>query len=344
MSSFSIRETLVSRRLLLVLLVIGLGGCVENFVADVDAPSPPPLVVDGRVLSGPGPHTVTLSTAAAFEQSVEGIAERIDDARVLIVNDSTNTETQLRQTGPGEYQTEEGELVGTPGHTYHLEVTLPDGRQYRSVPAQMPEPVPLDSVFAEFTSSPTPRISVFATADDPKGTTNYYRWSVRNVRRLIRESLTPPFRCWKRKSPSQIPILEDRLLDSGRIQQRVFSIPTGRKTSTPNQVDVQQLTITEEAHDFWLKVEEQVEDFDDPFSAPPNPIRGNIVPVQDSLKRALGYFEVAGASRESTVCFRQQSFEDAPRASRRPPRCPNPELGVPGVVFDPPSNWVCTDL
>lgn len=333
-----------ARTILLLLFAFGLLGCIDKFVADVDVPSPRPLVVDGRVTSGPGPHTVTLSLAAAFERSQEGRLARVENAQVSIVDDSTGNRVSLSHTGLGIYEASEDELPGIPGHAYHLEVTLPDGRQYRSRPEQMPEPVPLDSAFVRYTPGPAQRIKVFAAADDPEASTNYYRWSLRVTRKHPIQSLTPPFACWTEvDGRSQVPILEDRLIDGGRIaRQTVFSIPTGFNASRLHQVDVQQLTITEAAYEFWSKVEEQVEDADDPFSAPPRPIRGNIIPVQDSIDSALGYFEAAGTSRRVTVCFQQSNFEEAPRGIRPEDGCPPANDVSQGVVFEAPSYWICS--
>lgn len=338
-------HTVTLRIGVVLLLVGGACGCVEPFNADVEAPSPRPLVVDGRITSGPGPHTVTLSLAAAFEQSLEGAIDRVGGARVSIVDLDTGRQVPLRETQTGTYETEKRALVGTPGHSYRLEITLADGRRYRSVPAPMPEPVPLDSVFVGFDDTPVPRIKVFATAKDPKTASNFYRWRVRTTREFPIESLNPPFWCWGRetRAPSQVPILDDRLIDGRRIaKQLVFSIQPGFKASRLNQVDVRQLTITKDAHGFWSKVEEQVEEADDPFSAPPRPIQGNIIPVQDSIDRALGYFEVAGASQRSTVCFRQSKIEGTPPATPPTSGCPPVNSPSGSATFDRPAHWICS--
>lgn len=334
----SLSGTLI--RIVIVAAVFFMGvGCVDEFVADVDAPSPRPLVVDGGITSGPGPHSVTLSLAAAFEQSLEGATDRVEGADVAIVDRDTETRVQLQETTRGRYETEEGELTGVPGHEYRLEITLPDGRMYRSQPERMPEPVSLDSTSAVYDASPAQRIKVLAAFDDPEDEKNYYRWSVRVTRQYPIKSNTPPFVCWARvgAADNQFPLLDDRLVSGAAISnQVVYAVPPGPSASRMNQVDVRQLAITEEAYDFWSRVEEQVEDTDDPFSAPPGPIRGNVVAVQDTVERALGYFEVAGASRRTTTCFRQSDFEDAPVPSPPEGRCPG------GGVAEEPDYWACS--
>jgi hypothetical protein len=326
-----------------LLLAASLLGCVEEFSANVDPPSPRPLVVDGGVTSGPGPHRVRLSLAAAFEQSLEGNIQRIEGAEVAIVDDSTGRRVELSPAEiSGKYRTEEGEFTGVPGHAYHLEVTLPDGRRYRSVPQRMPEPVPMDSVFATFDPSPQPRIRVKAAARDPEGTEQYYRWGNEVLHEYGWSRPSPPFYCWEegRLGSSQVSILSDRLIDGGRIQQQVvYSIPPSLRASYPSQVDVRQFTITEEAFRFWSKVREQVEEAGNPFSAPPAPIRGNVVSVQDSTDRALGYFQVAGVSQKQTECFKQKDFEDAPA----PFPLDNPACPIDrGATFERPEEWVCS--
>ena len=321
------------------IVLFGGMGCVDTFMADVDPPSPRPLVVDGGITSGPGPHSVTLSLAAAFEQSLEGATERVEGAEVSIVDRNTETRVQLQETIAGRYETKEGELTGKPGHEYRLEITLPDGRAYRSRPEQMPSPVPLDSSFAIYDSSPRQGIKVLSAFEDPEGRKNYYRWSVRVTRQYPIEAFTPPYTCWRQEDPemNQIPLLDDRLVSGSEISnQVVYVMPPGPSATRVNQVDVRQLTLTEEAYDFWSRVEQQTEDIDDPFSAPPGPIRGNVIPVQDTVEQALGYFEVAGASEPEPTCFRQSDFEDAPSTSF-------PGFGCPtGGQFERPDYWVCS--
>lgn len=330
------------RSISLLFFSLFLFGCVEPFSADLDRPSPAPLVVDGSITTGSGPHSVVLSEAAAFEQSQEGISRRIEGAKVVVADHDADTRVTLEETEVGRYETEKGELPGVPGHVYHLEVTLSDGRKYESVPKQMPEPVPLDSIFATYEASPNGRIKVSATADDPEDTSNRYRWSVRNIREYPINSLEPPFYCWEPVPTSQITVLDDRLIDGGRIEQAVYSVPPGPGASRLNQVNVRQLTLTKEAYDFWSKVAEQVEDADDPFSSPPRPIRGNIEPVQDSIDRALGYFEVVGASEVSTTCFRQSDFEEAPPGSRPSGACTPASVPSRDALFERPSDWICS--
>jgi len=324
----------------LLLLSAGTFGCIDAFETDVDAPAPRPLVVDGRVTSGPGPHEVTLTLASAFEQSIEGQTQQVDSARVSIIDETRGTRVRLDQTGPGVYTTDRGELVGTPKHTYRLEIALPDGRRYRSRPETMPEPVPLDSLYTDYVPTPVPKVKVYATADDPNRK-NYYRWSTRVTREYPISSTTPPFYCWETsiRPPSQVPILDDQFIEGNRIDRKVvYALPPGPKLARMNQVDVRQYTLTRAAYDFWSKVREQVEGAGDPFSAAPTPIRGNVISVQDSSDRALGYFSAVGTSRQRTQCLRQGRNDDTPRPPDIDPSC----LPERGVTFDRPPYWTCT--
>jgi len=321
-------------RILSVLLCVAVGtsGCVEPFSADVDPPSPRPLVIDGGITTGPGPHSVTLFLAAAFEQSLEGDLDRISGAEVIMVNDSTGSRTLLQKGDLiGNYRTQEGEIVGRPGHAYHVEITLPDGREYRSIPERMPEPVPIDTLSTEWDSN-TERIKVIASASDPADTSNFYRWSTRVTRELVA-------RCWQNVSTSSIFARSDRLVEGNLFAEEVFSIEPGTDASFLHQVDVQQRAITQEAHAFWSKVQTQIENAGDPFSPPPAPIRGNVVRAQDSTNFALGYFEVAGTAQRQTVCFAQADVEGAPT----PPPAQEDVCRRRNVSETPPSYWTCSE-
>lgn len=336
-------RVVVGRVLILTVMVLVGTGCVDPLDLDVDAPKPPPLVVDGIVTDGPGPHEVRLTRAAAYEQSLDGLHRSVSGATVTITDETTDERVRLDESArSGTYRSEAGALMGVPGHSYRLDVTLADGTRYHSSSETMPRPVPIDSLFVEFVSEPTPGFAVLVSADEPAGTPRFYRWSVRSTFEapVLPEPRVPPFFCWADDGVGrEISVRDDRLIDGGRIEQeRVRFVPASGKTSLAYQVDVRQQTITRDAFDFWKTVETQVEQTGNTFAPPPSPVRGNIVNATNSEHQPLGFFSAAGQT-VATVCIHARDFPEAPFTpiGRQDNTCNGGEVG-----FQRPAFWKCS--
>lgn len=327
----------------LLCFIVATTGCIEVFSPEVSAPSSPPLVVEGTVVNGTGPHEVRLTRAAAFEQSLDGLVRGVSDASVTITDTTIGRTVLLRETErSGMYRTEADELSGTPGSTYRLDIVLIDGTHYRSTPQTMPPPVPIDSVTVAFDTSPTPGFSIGVEAPEPAGEPNFYRWSVRATYEaaIFPEPRTPPFFCWADDSSSNmVPLREDLLIDGKRIvQEPVHFVPLTQKTSLGYQVDVRQQTLTTDAFAFWEAIKEQIENTGDTFAPPPSPIRSNIRNLTDPSFAALGFFTAVGQT-EATVCVNPRDFPEAPfpGTGREDDTCNGPR-----VSFQRPPYWVCS--
>jgi hypothetical protein len=327
----------------IVLMVAWTTGCIDPLTPDVDAPRPAPLVVDGSVTDGPGPHEVRVTRAAAFEQSGEGAIRGVPGAAVTIIDETTGRRVGLTEASPtGTYRTAAGELTGTPGHAYRLQVTLSDGTVIRSETETMPPPVPIDSARAVYVAEPSPGFEVRVSSPEPAGAPSYYRWSVRSTFEapVLPEPMVPPFFCWAEDGIGQeVAVRSDRLIDGERIvDERVRFVEAGSKTSLAYQVDVTQRTLTQSAFAFWTQIEEQVEDVGDPFAPPPSPVRGNLRNETNPEARVLGYFSAAGAT-QATVCIDARTDPGAPLV---PFRDADDPCAREEVSFQVPSYWTCS--
>lgn len=327
----------------LIALLLATTGCIDALTPDVDAPRPAPLVVDGSLTDGPGPHEVRITRAAAFEQSGEGAIRGVPGAVVTITDETTGRRVRLAETSPtGTYRTAVGELAGTPGHAYRLQVTLSDGTVIRSETETMPPPVPIDSARAVFVSEPSPGFEVRVSSPEPAGAPSYYRWSVRSTFEapILPAPMLPPFFCWADDGIGQeVAVRSDRLIDGERIvDERVRFVEAESKTSLAYQVDVTQRTLTQSAFAFWTQIEEQVEDIGDPFAPPPSPVRGNLRNETNPEARVLGYFSAAGAT-QATVCISARTDPEAPVFPFRDSDNP---CAREAVSFQVPSYWTCS--
>lgn len=128
-----------------LMLLLSLCGCQEIYVPDELNSDSKILVINGAVTNNGGPHKVTIAWATPFLSSS---TEPVNDATVNIVDNNGQT-YPLRQTAKGIYETYSDHLMGTPGKSYTLKVTLPDGTPYHSESITMVPPIDLNTLSAE---------------------------------------------------------------------------------------------------------------------------------------------------------------------------------------------------
>jgi hypothetical protein len=144
--------------------------CQHEITVDL-AQAETQTVIEGAVSDAPGPYTVKVTRTNNLSEATTYPA--VSGATVLISDDLGVTDT-LREATPGIYQTQQ--LVGRPGHTYTLRVTV-DGKTTTAI-STMPPAVSLDTLlFRDFArpggSSGFATLPVF---QDPTTLGNNYRF------------------------------------------------------------------------------------------------------------------------------------------------------------------------
>lgn len=310
------------RSLLPVLIVslVSLGittGCIDPLSPDLEE-SPAPLVVDGLLTDGPGPHEVQLSRAGAFEQSLSGIDFPVPDAEVIIEDDAGNqVRLNERQRDSGIYVTDEGALIGTVGRTYTLRITLPDGSTYTSTPEQM-RPVPrLDTLIVRPTEEPEGSLKVLAGFTEPEESGQFYRWSLNSVAGFgidvipncsgsDRESDICFFR--DTRTTGFANVTNDQLINGKSVLRPIRTFESESPSlNVPHAMRVQQQSLTPEAYTFWNAIREQIDNNGTTFSNPPSRIEGNVRNPDDPTDVALGFFQVSAVSL-ATRCIDPEDY------------------------------------
>jgi hypothetical protein len=132
-----------------ILLFLIINGCIDT--ADIDVPAfKYQLVVDGFITTDPGPYTVKLYRSRPLGNYVDLdrlIVEKF--AKITLKDDAGNSEL-LNETAEGVYQTKINGMQGQTGRSYHLEITLVNGKQYESSPDQIRPVGEVTSINYEF--------------------------------------------------------------------------------------------------------------------------------------------------------------------------------------------------
>ena len=199
---------------------------------------------------------------------------------------------------------------GTPGHTYQIEVALPDGETFSSAPEKMPVLIGNDDVYysiekEEFTDedgivADRYFIKIYTShalpsAEEPV----FLKWHVEEVYILSPTDFPDPFG----NVPPSCYI--DQPVDPQRIV--LFSTEGIKATSIPDllvasrQVDATfkerhyfttfQSSITREAYEYWRKVDILANQTGSIFDGPPARVQGNIASTSNPEEEVHGYFQ-----------------------------------------------------
>ena len=261
-------------------------GCQEDIVTPK---GPTRLVVEGWVTDQVEPFQVSLSETVDF--GLSGPLPRVTGAQVSIEDDQGNTYSLDQEVGPGLYQTSDS-FAGVRGRSYRLQIMTPDGEQYASIWELLSPVPPIDTLVSNLntfiggfpTFNVTINIVVFVNYTDPQGKGDFYRWKIYIDGDLLTD-------------PPNLLLAEDRIEDGNqRSLELNFGIVSGLR------VRVEQMSLSESAHDFLSLLKSQTLDLGEPFGVAPAPILGNISNQNDPNQMVLGYF---GAS---SVSSREISF------------------------------------
>jgi hypothetical protein len=119
-----------------ILILILINGCIDP--ANIDVPEfKYQLVVDGFITTDPGPYTVKLYRSRPLGAAVDLdrlIAEKF--ANITLKDDAGNSEL-LTEIEEGIYRTKTDGIQGEVGRSYHIEITLVNGKIYESIPEEI---------------------------------------------------------------------------------------------------------------------------------------------------------------------------------------------------------------
>jgi hypothetical protein len=245
-----------------------LASCTKVINVDLNS-SNPQYVIEGDVTDSAGPYLVRITRSVNFSE--ESNYPAVSNALVTISDNGGSTDT-LQYSGEGYYQTQH--LVGTPGHTYALNVQV-DGASFTAVDA-MPMPVKMDSLLIEYnTDRPTkPSYYPQPVYRDPAGVQNFYRFIV---------SLNG----YPRKA---IYSRTDQLNDGLIVKRTLADRDTTYKAGDALKVEMQ--CITEPMYKYYQSLSQTIQQNS---ATPANP-SSNI-----SGKGALGYFSAHTVSTRAVV-------------------------------------------
>ncbi len=204
------------------------------------------------------------------------------------------------------------DVTGVEGRTYYIQINLPDGGTYKSLPEKMPEPAIQESVNykivrKELTDSEgsvvkQDNIEIFSNSTiTPSKEPIYLKWGVEETFLLSPTDFPDPFgvippSCFisQNTDPQRIVLFDgsevsttsinnllvaNRMIDWSFLERHYFT--------------VYQSSITKDAYDYWSKVNIVANQVGTIFDTPPATIIGNIIREGDPNEKTLGYFQAS---------------------------------------------------
>lgn len=294
------------------------------------------LVVDGLITNLPGPYQVKLfyytNELDAFGRSQ---FEPVTLAQVSIFDDQQN-KYNLTEKGSGIYETDANELTGEIGRSYYLSIITKTGVQYQSSSQRISDAGEITDLYFEFEERDKPKFedifNVYINSTGVLNKENLFRWRWTTIHKTVArpELHMEPIPRGERPAPEPCSgyIYNGQLVKVGdctccicwsynysdgafvsqndyvsEIQfnkQYLGMIPiTSMHFYERYYIEVQQLSLSEEAYDFWNLVEKQQKGSTDIFQPNAIKIRGNIKGITDPGEEVLGFFGASGVASRS---------------------------------------------
>ncbi len=305
------------------------------------------LVVDATFTDAPGPHTVTLTYTSTLSHNYSNRIF-VSGATVRIIDETLGLITGLNQTAPGKYQTA-STWKTVVGREYTLHIQLSDGREYRSdtqlvYPAGNIDTLAMvylpNSINQNDQSQPQNSYGIYIDSRGEEGQPNFFRWRWTGTYQVETDPASktridpvcncevpdPPAcsfglcsccLCWVNDFSSQAMVSNNQLsTDYAFYNVFLGKIPIEPfRFSQKYHIEVEQLSLSESAYEFWKLVQAQQQGSTDIFQPNAIKIRGNLEAVTNPEEKVFGMVAFSSVTKASRFIYRYE---------------------VPGTISDPP--------
>jgi Domain of unknown function (DUF4249) len=311
------------------------------------------LVVDGLITNRPGPYQVKLYYSNPLSTTKLRPFDPVTLAQVFIVDDQNN-KYNLAEVRQGVYETNGVELTGQIGRGYYLTIKTKAGKEYQSDIERIKPSGEINNLYFEFQDNNNPdstyALKVFIDLKGELEEDNLFRWRWTTIHKTKsnpeRETRTTPsgeipvpqlcsgYRyerreliqfgdctcciCWSYNYSPVAMVSKNAFVNEIEFNKQYLGlIPvTSMHFYDRYYIEVEQLSLSEEAYHYWSLIEKQQAGSMDLFQPNAIKIRGNIKNINNAEEEVLGFFGASGAAVKSL--YIQQSevpFELPPLAA-----------------------------
>ncbi|MBL7873489.1 MAG: DUF4249 family protein [Cyclobacteriaceae bacterium] len=305
------------------------------------------IVIAGQVSPLKDRSSIQIGSASEDER----LPVPISGAEVKLLDSDGNRYYYIENSSfEGTYTLENTTAV--PGRTYHIEVTLPTGSVYTSIPETMPisvgtlstnfDVVAEEFIDAEGTLSQLDFIKIFANSQFPVGSSmSHFRWSVEETYLLSPTdfpdpfgSIPPPCFISQNADPQRVTLLDLTTTAITQVNQKLIaSRIVDFSFLERHYFTSYQTALSNNAFEYWSKVNILANQVGSIFDTPPAKIKGNIINVSNGKEEVLGYFQAVNESYDRfftlpyllpiKIQVRKCDFTGSFNSLDYPPRCIN---------------------
>lgn len=309
----------------IILIFIGLFGCLDPFIPDIPNSQQDFLVVDGIITDRAGPYTVKILKSSSLNEENEYAS-----GLVVSIEEKDGTTEILVESSAGVYQT--NNLQGEAGKSYRLNINY-QGQQYQSTWETIYASPAMDSIYFQAETRGTADketdqngVQFFVDNHGFENGVRYFRyeweetWQLGVNWRVYRDYLgndvavttsNPVYRCWKNRSSTSINIGTTEDLSKNVLSGHLLDFIPGNEERFTERYSLllKQYALQENEYRFWESLQESNEELGGLFDKQPANVLGNITNVTSSGEVVLGYFSAAGF-REERIFLDVQDMPD----------------------------------
>lgn len=300
------------------MLVLVASSCVESYEPGIELNASYIVVTGGisdisatsvKVERTVAINTNDLSTGSEVNEAITGLQ--------ITLYDEDGPQEVLLDQGDGNYA---GVSVGVVGRAYHIQILMPNGDQIVSSPQTLkPGPEVADLLLEQFTELEqvgnneigVDGLNLNLYMNQSEVISHYYKWTLHGTYEFQAPAV-PGFSCYVNDGYFGFfglaeSISSDKDLFSKRL---IFLEPNGRKFSIGYSIEVSQYTMTDDAYNYWKKIDDQQNNVGSVFDSPPARIEGNLS-YSDKEETILGFFEV-NSIRKKRLFINPTDFAESP--------------------------------
>ena len=334
----------MKKRIIIALISLGMGSCISEIRDFEQIGNDSFLTIEASLSNQKGPHKALISVSSP-SISINVDNKPFTNAKVFIIDGKGGREN-LTEITAGAYQTSPT-FKGIVGYSYVLNITLPNGKSYKSTPEKM-LPVPLidkvDAKFAVKTNYPLDDIrsvgyDVTLNFQDSPTPNQYYQWKWTHYEKSVYcascslgydfdlgKCATTPNYSYGQSSPETINytcgepcfditynttynVLSDNLLNGQQVKNYpIMRIPF----SSPSlyYLKIEQRAISEKMYRYFRSIKEVTSGSGTLFDVPAETqFSPNIISLSDAKEKILGAFEVFGVEQKIIYVDRNKGSE-----------------------------------
>lgn len=298
-------------------LIFFYSGCKEPFQAEINEKIAA-IAVDGSLIKGREKQTVVITRSSPLNDIVYS---PITDCQVKVVDEYEN-EFHFAEEADGEYNAviDDNQLVYN--RKYKLVFSTPDGNTYESDFEIIMETAPVDSIYPAletlFNSSEQRDediVQFYLDLKAPETGARYYRWDLTETYEIhsyyyinyifdgdtviatpnIRDSV---YYCWITSEINELYSSNtvNLVINEKKKIPLNNELAASRKFAVRYSLLTEQYALNEKAYDYWNQKKIEIQESGGLYTTQPGQSTSNIVNINNSDEKVLGYFWVSSLS------------------------------------------------